>query len=312
MTVHLVSTIDEVLALALQPVASDVRPVKKPAAPPARPPRRRIEGAATINAEAAEHAVNRLSTSVWRTVDASSALIVVYSPRYRIDIGPHVFPTDKYQRVHARLLETGVIQPADVVEPEPASWDDLALVHTTEYLERMRDGAMSPEDVAQLELPWSREMVEGFRLMTGGTIQAALIACGLERRSRSRSHAERKHRTLRTSRLRVQRRLPHRRRPAPRLSESRRRASVRSTTSPSRCACCRRAASSGSRSSISTSTTATAPRSSSNPIRASSPSRCTSSTTIRCGSRAGRSTSGCPTARTTRPSSTSSDARCRR
>jgi ATP-dependent Lon protease len=33
MTVHLVSTIDEVLALALQPVASDVRPAKKPARP---------------------------------------------------------------------------------------------------------------------------------------------------------------------------------------------------------------------------------------------------------------------------------------
>ena len=30
-TIHLVSTIDEVLALALQPVASDVRPAKKPA-----------------------------------------------------------------------------------------------------------------------------------------------------------------------------------------------------------------------------------------------------------------------------------------
>jgi len=29
--VHLVSTIDEVLALALQPVASDVLPAKKPA-----------------------------------------------------------------------------------------------------------------------------------------------------------------------------------------------------------------------------------------------------------------------------------------
>ena len=33
MTVHLVSTIDEVLALALQPVAFDVKPVKKPARP---------------------------------------------------------------------------------------------------------------------------------------------------------------------------------------------------------------------------------------------------------------------------------------
>jgi ATP-dependent Lon protease len=33
LTVHLVSTIEEVLALALQPLASDVRPAKKPARP---------------------------------------------------------------------------------------------------------------------------------------------------------------------------------------------------------------------------------------------------------------------------------------
>src|SRR6185295_15829958 len=47
----------------------------------------------------------------------------------------------------------------------------------------MRTGAVTPDDIRQLELPWSRELVEGFRLMTGGTIQAALIACGLEVRS---------------------------------------------------------------------------------------------------------------------------------
>jgi len=103
-------------------------------------------------------------------------LKVVYSARYRIDIGLHVFPTDKYQRVHARLVETGVIQPADVIEPQPATWDELALVHTREYLGKMREGRLSREDVEQLELPWSAEMVEGFRLMTGGTIQAALLA----------------------------------------------------------------------------------------------------------------------------------------
>ena len=33
LTVHLVSTIDEVLALALQPVSSDVRPVEEGARP---------------------------------------------------------------------------------------------------------------------------------------------------------------------------------------------------------------------------------------------------------------------------------------
>jgi acetoin utilization deacetylase AcuC-like enzyme len=105
-------------------------------------------------------------------------LIVIYSPRYRIDIGPHVFPTEKFARVHARLLDGRVIHPSDVVEPEPATWEDLALVHTAEYLAKMRDGTMLPEDIAQLELPWSREMVEGFRLMVGGTIRAARLACG--------------------------------------------------------------------------------------------------------------------------------------
>ncbi len=104
---------------------------------------------------------------------------VVYSARYQIDIGPHVFPTRKYALIHAALLQSGVIQPTDIVEPEPARWQDLALVHSAEYLDKMRGGTLTEDDVDQLELPWSIEMVEGFRLMTGGTIQAALLACGL-------------------------------------------------------------------------------------------------------------------------------------
>ena len=104
---------------------------------------------------------------------------VVYSPAYHVDIGLHVFPTDKYRRVRDRLVETGVVSPSEFVEPQPATWEELALVHTPEYLETLRAGTMTLEDVAQLELPWSPEMVEGFRLMVGGTIEAALIACGL-------------------------------------------------------------------------------------------------------------------------------------
>jgi acetoin utilization deacetylase AcuC-like enzyme len=107
-------------------------------------------------------------------------VIVVYSARYHIDIGLHVFPTEKYRLVHARLLERGVIRPSDVVAPGPAAWEELALVHTADYLDGMRHGTLSAEQLAQLELPWSEEMMEGFRLMTGGTIDAALIACGVE------------------------------------------------------------------------------------------------------------------------------------
>src|SRR3954469_4488082 len=97
--------------------------------------------------------------------------VIVFSPRYHIDIGLHVFPTEKYQRVAQRLQR-------DTREPEPASWEQLALVHTAEYLDKMRHGRMTPQDLAQLELPWSSEMVDGFRLMVGGTILAARLASG--------------------------------------------------------------------------------------------------------------------------------------
>ena len=100
-------------------------------------------------------------------------MLAVYSDRYRIDIGPHVFPTDKYRLVRARLLETDVVRTSDVLEPQPASWEDLALVHTAEYLTGLRDGTLPDERMLQLELPWSQEMVDGFRTMAGGTILAA-------------------------------------------------------------------------------------------------------------------------------------------
>jgi acetoin utilization deacetylase AcuC-like enzyme len=101
---------------------------------------------------------------------------VVYSPRYHIDIGAHVFPTIKYQRLQRELAASGRWT---FVEPEPASWEELALVHTTEYLHKVRTGDLTTEESAQLELPWAPEIVEGFRLMTGGTLLAARDALGI-------------------------------------------------------------------------------------------------------------------------------------
>ncbi len=102
---------------------------------------------------------------------------LIYSARYHIDIGPHVFPTLKYRLVRDRVVADRLVAPEDIVEAVPAAWEELALVHTHEYLEKLRDGTMTAEEIAQLELPWSEEMVEGFRTMVGGTIKAATIAC---------------------------------------------------------------------------------------------------------------------------------------
>ena len=101
-------------------------------------------------------------------------MIVVYSTGYQIDIGTHVFPTRKYQLLYDRIRATHV--DAAVVEPQPASWEQLATVHSQEYLQKLQTGDFDMNELAQLEVPWSSGVVEGFRLMTGGTIEAAWLA----------------------------------------------------------------------------------------------------------------------------------------
>jgi acetoin utilization deacetylase AcuC-like enzyme len=94
--------------------------------------------------------------------------VIVWSSAYELDIGPHVWPISKY-----RLLREALGARAAILAPEPAAWDDLARVHTAEYLNKIRSGGLSFEEITRLELPWSRELAEGFRLMVGGTILAA-------------------------------------------------------------------------------------------------------------------------------------------
>jgi acetoin utilization deacetylase AcuC-like enzyme len=103
---------------------------------------------------------------------------IVYSRHYGIDLGLHVFPTVKYRLIRDELERRQHELPAfEFVEPVPAGWDQLALVHSDEYLDRLRTGSLTGEEEAQLELPWSQQMVDGFRLMAGGSILAAHLAC---------------------------------------------------------------------------------------------------------------------------------------
>jgi acetoin utilization deacetylase AcuC-like enzyme len=106
-------------------------------------------------------------------------MIVVYSTGYHIDIGSHVFPTRKYQLLHDRIRASSV--EVHIVEPQTATWDQLALVHTRDYLTKLQAGTFEWNELALLEIPWSPEVVEGFRLMTGGTIETAYFALETKR-----------------------------------------------------------------------------------------------------------------------------------
>lgn len=98
---------------------------------------------------------------------------LVYSPGYDIDLPGHVWPTAKYRLIAGRLRDRPAFSFEEAVE---ASWDDLARVHTTEYLAKLRDGTLSDAEIATLELPWRPALVDAFRLMVGGTCQAAAVA----------------------------------------------------------------------------------------------------------------------------------------
>jgi acetoin utilization deacetylase AcuC-like enzyme len=98
---------------------------------------------------------------------------VVYSSTYHFpSLGDHVFPMLKYEAVHRALVERGGFE---FVEPEAATWDDLALVHTPDFLRKARTSTFSTAEIVRLELPWSETLRELLRLMTGGTVTAARL-----------------------------------------------------------------------------------------------------------------------------------------
>jgi len=99
---------------------------------------------------------------------------IFYSPYYYADIGEnHVFPIKKFELVRDKLLAEGTLQISEIVEPEAARIDDVLLVHTEDYISRLKNGTLTTKEVRRLGLPWSEALVRRSFLATSGTINAA-------------------------------------------------------------------------------------------------------------------------------------------
>jgi acetoin utilization deacetylase AcuC-like enzyme len=98
---------------------------------------------------------------------------LVYSDAYYLPIGAHVFPAEKYRRVRDRLIADGIAETKDFLEPQPATDQDILLVHTPEYVQKLKTGTLSPREEMELEVPFSPELVKAFWLAAGGSILAA-------------------------------------------------------------------------------------------------------------------------------------------
>jgi acetoin utilization deacetylase AcuC-like enzyme len=98
---------------------------------------------------------------------------LVYSDDYFLPIGSHVFPGQKYRLVRDRLIEGGIAGAEDFAAPRPASDEDVLLVHTPQYVHKLKTGTLSGREELQMEVPYSPELVRAFWLAAGGSILAA-------------------------------------------------------------------------------------------------------------------------------------------
>jgi acetoin utilization deacetylase AcuC-like enzyme len=100
-----------------------------------------------------------------------------YHSGYFVPMPPgHPFPMAKYPLLRDRLLAEGVLSESDVLEPVEAADDDLALVHTAGYLQRLEAGSLDPAEVRKIGVPWSESLWRRSRLAAQGTIMAARAA----------------------------------------------------------------------------------------------------------------------------------------
>ncbi len=100
---------------------------------------------------------------------------IVYSYEYFLGLcekGPRsTFDCAKFRKVRTALLREGIVRPKEILEPEPACWDDFLLVHEAAYIEKLKD----PQTMGKILFldyvsPFDTDIIEFFMWVTGGTI----------------------------------------------------------------------------------------------------------------------------------------------
>ncbi|MDP1854269.1 MAG: histone deacetylase [Candidatus Omnitrophota bacterium] len=101
---------------------------------------------------------------------------IIYSPEYEVDIGAHVFPTAKYRLIKESLLKEKAASENDFILPQKASIEEVGLVHTAAYIEKLKNASLSYAEILKLELPYSEKLVGASYLCAGGTILTSRYA----------------------------------------------------------------------------------------------------------------------------------------
>jgi acetoin utilization deacetylase AcuC-like enzyme len=104
-------------------------------------------------------------------------LKVSHHPDYFLPLpSGHPFPMAKYTLIYDLLRERGLLPASSIVIPEEAAREDLARVHTEDYLQRLFDTGLSALEQRALGVPWTPRLLRRSRLAVQGTLLATRAA----------------------------------------------------------------------------------------------------------------------------------------
>ena len=102
---------------------------------------------------------------------------VFATDRFALPLPPnHRFPAEKYRLLRERLVECGLVGADEIEVADGATDAELLRVHDPDYVRRVVEGQLVADEVREIGLPWSPELVERSRRSVGATIAAARVA----------------------------------------------------------------------------------------------------------------------------------------
>ena len=88
----------------------------------------------------------------------------------------HQFPAEKYPLLLQQLLEAGLTSSSELRLSEPASNEQIQLVHHPDYVAKVINGNLTEKETRRIGFPWSPQLVERSRRSVGGTIATCRAA----------------------------------------------------------------------------------------------------------------------------------------
>lgn len=102
---------------------------------------------------------------------------IFYSDTFELPLPPkHRFPMSKYRLLRERIATSELAEFVQLQIPDAATDEQLQLVHTAEYLGKLKSDSLSELEIKRIGFPWSSSTLERSRRSVGASISAALSA----------------------------------------------------------------------------------------------------------------------------------------